>query len=125
MGAGSSPAAAARPSPFASKGFSAHKPSNEDAARRYANGRPGFMMNIYFMVTWIGMALAEVDLPTARHCVATDPEECIVFTVTAGPGKGCTVHLGGSGPETAFVGNVNQKITAAVEAAQRDKRQPS
>ena len=81
-----------------------------------------FMMNIYFMVSWIGMALAEVDLPTARHCVATDPEEAIVFTVTAGPGKGCTVHLGGTGPESAFVGNVDQKITAAVEAAQRDKK---
>ncbi len=124
MDAGPAPMASARSSPFAAKGLSSHKTTAEDA--RF-DVTPMvdlvFMMNIYFMVTWIGMALAEVDLPSARHCVPTDPEDAIVFTVTAGPGKGCTVYLGGTGPENALTGSeVDQKITSAVEAAQRDKK---
>jgi biopolymer transport protein ExbD len=122
MDAGPAPATSARRSPFTSKGLSSHKTSAEDA--RF-DVTPMvdlvFMMNIYFMVSWIGMALAEVDLPTARHCVATNQDDAVIFTVTAGPGKGSTIHLGGAGPENALTGGeVDQRITAAVEAAQRD-----
>lgn len=42
-----------------------------------------FMMNIFFLVTWVGAALAEIDLPTARHCVPADLEACITVTVVA------------------------------------------
>lgn len=42
-----------------------------------------FMMNIFFLVTWVGAALAEIDLPTARHCVPADPEACVTVTVLA------------------------------------------
>jgi biopolymer transport protein ExbD len=40
-----------------------------------------FMMNIFFLVTWVGAALKEIDLPTARHCVPADPEACVTVTV--------------------------------------------
>jgi biopolymer transport protein ExbD len=122
MDAGPAPAATARPSPFSSKGLGSHKLNPEDA--RF-DVTPMvdlvFMMNIFFMVSWISMALAEVDLPSARHCTATNQDDAITFTVTAGPGKGCTVHLGGAGPENAIIGGeADQRITAAVEAAQRE-----
>jgi len=122
MDAGPAPAASARPSPFSSKGLGSHKTTAEDA--RF-DVTPMvdlvFMMNIFFMVSWISMALAEVDLPTARHCVATNPDEAIIFTVTAGPGKSCTVHVGSASPENALTGgDVDQRITAAVENAARD-----
>ncbi|MCY2993539.1 MAG: biopolymer transporter ExbD [Planctomycetota bacterium] len=42
-----------------------------------------FMMNIFFLVTWVGAALAEIDLPTARHCIPADPEACVTVTVLA------------------------------------------
>jgi biopolymer transport protein ExbD len=43
-----------------------------------------FMMNIYFLVSWIMAALAEVDLPAARHCVAAIADSAVVITITAG-----------------------------------------
>ncbi len=124
MDAGPAPTTSARPSPFAAKGLSSHKTSAEDA--RF-DVTPMvdlvFMMNIFFIFGWITMAMAEVDLPAARHCVPTDPEDTIIFTVTAGPGKGSTVYLGGVKPENAMTGpEADQRITAAVEAAQRDKK---
>lgn len=43
-----------------------------------------FMMNIFFLVTTVGAALSQMDLPTARHCVAADLESCVVISVMSG-----------------------------------------
>ncbi|HMP05918.1 MAG TPA: biopolymer transporter ExbD [Lacipirellulaceae bacterium] len=40
-----------------------------------------FMMNIYFMVTFITLALAEINLPQATHCQPLDGDDAVVFTV--------------------------------------------
>jgi biopolymer transport protein ExbD len=53
-----------------------------------------FMMNIFFLVTWVTATLAEVDLPAARHCTAADPETSVIFTVVAGENRKATVYLG-------------------------------
>lgn len=43
-----------------------------------------FMMNIYFLVTFIGRTMEEINLPTAMHCAPLDGEVATVITVTAG-----------------------------------------
>lgn len=58
-----------------------------------------FMMNIYFLVTFIGVALGEIDLPTAQHSTALDAETAVVVTVLGGvDGRSIRVYLG-DGPE--------------------------
>jgi biopolymer transport protein ExbD len=78
-----------------------------------------FMMNIFFLVTWVDMALAEIDLPTARHCAAADKEDSVVLTIMKGP----LVYLGDAraGGELS-PGEVDQRVGAAVEDAVRDGR---
>jgi len=44
-----------------------------------------FMMNIYFLVTFIGATMEEINLPTAMHCAPLDGEVATVITVVAGP----------------------------------------
>jgi biopolymer transport protein ExbD len=58
-----------------------------------------FMMNIYFLVTFITVALGELNLPSADHVSALDAETATVFTLTRSPdGKGVTLFVG-SGEE--------------------------
>jgi biopolymer transport protein ExbD len=44
-----------------------------------------FMMNIYFLVTFITVALGEINLPAASHAAALDRDKATVITVLAGP----------------------------------------
>jgi biopolymer transport protein ExbD len=69
-----------------------------------------FMMNIFFLVTWIAAALAEVDLPAARHCVAVDPDTATIVTVT----------INESGATAVYLGDVQRG--AEIEAAQIEAR---
>ena len=43
-----------------------------------------FMMNIYFLVTFVTAALGEINLPAANHAVALDGDKATVITVLAG-----------------------------------------
>jgi biopolymer transport protein ExbD len=75
-----------------------------------------FMMNIFFMVTWVTAALAEIDLPTAQHCVAADTENSVIVTLmdTDDP-KGPAVYLGDI--ETGEQLTERSKIEARVRSA--------
>jgi biopolymer transport protein ExbD len=42
-----------------------------------------FMMNIYFLVTTITAALADINLPSAQHCMPADREASVVVTILA------------------------------------------
>lgn len=53
-----------------------------------------FMMNIFFLVTWITATLAEVDLPAASHCTAADPDTSVIFTVVAGEDRKAIIYQG-------------------------------
>src|SRR5947208_11997619 len=44
-----------------------------------------FMMNIYFLVTFITVALGEINLPAAAHAAPLDRDTATVVTVLAGP----------------------------------------
>ena len=86
MDAGPSPVSNAPPSPFEENVLVPAKPLVDDARFDVtAMVDLVFMMNIFFLVTWVEMALAEIDLPTARHCAAADKEESVVLTITKGP----------------------------------------
>jgi hypothetical protein len=54
-----------------------------------------FMMNIFFLVTFVTAALSEINLPTANHAVPLDGDKAIAITVLAGPDwKTVVVYLG-------------------------------
>jgi biopolymer transport protein ExbD len=54
-----------------------------------------FMMNIYFLVTFVTVALSEVNLPAASHVSALNKDTAVIITVTRSPdGKGSLVYLG-------------------------------
>lgn len=80
-----------------------------------------FMMNIFFLVSWIGAALAEIDLPAARHCTAADGDTSVIVTMTDNAGQTPSVYLGDARPGSELnPSRVEEEITAAAEAGQRE-----
>ena len=54
-----------------------------------------FMMNIYFLVTFVTVALGEMNLPSADHVSPLDAETAVVFTVVRSrDGESVNVYLG-------------------------------
>jgi biopolymer transport protein ExbD len=84
-----------------------------------------FMMNIYFLVTFITIALGELDLPTANHASALDAEVATIITMTVGSdGLSAVVFLGDGDKGEAIhdPAEQQQRIAAAVEEAVREAR---
>jgi biopolymer transport protein ExbD len=79
-----------------------------------------FMMNIYFLVTFVTAALGEINLPAANHAVPLDGDKATVITVLAGPDwKTVFVYLGDGKKGTPIVEPDDQatQVASAVEAA--------
>jgi biopolymer transport protein ExbD len=77
-----------------------------------------FMMNIYFLVTFVTVAMGELSLPTARHVSALDADSAVIFTVTRSlDGKSITVYIGDGdkGEPIADVTKQEKRIQEAVE----------
>jgi len=76
-----------------------------------------FMMNIYFMVTALVSAMAEIDLAQAAHCTPADTDGAVIINVMAGGGeRGPQVTLGeGSGAKPIAAAEQEKAIQAAVE----------
>lgn len=78
-----------------------------------------FMMNIFFLVTTVGAALAEMDLPVARHVVAADLDAAVVLSITLDPnGNGTFLYIG-DGATGDPIANPEEQVKAvrtAVEA---------
>src|SRR5438477_962369 len=77
-----------------------------------------FMMNIYFLVTFITVALGEINLPAAAHAAPLDRDKATVITVLAGPDwKTVFVYLGDGkkGPPIAEPDDQVTQITNSVE----------
>jgi biopolymer transport protein ExbD len=76
-----------------------------------------FMMNIYFLVTFVTVA-AGLNLPAAKHCTALDGETAVIFTVTRSlDGKSAVVYIG-DGMETEPIKDAaeqEKRIHEAVE----------
>jgi biopolymer transport protein ExbD len=78
-----------------------------------------FMMNIFFLVTWVGANLAQPDLPAAKSSVPTEVEKSTVITVVAGGEyQGPTVYIGdvGEGPPLTDLEDAEKQVRAAAEA---------
>jgi biopolymer transport protein ExbD len=57
-----------------------------------------FMMNIFFLVTTVTAALAEIDLPSAKHCAPADRDNAVLITIMASPDQGTgRVYIGDAG----------------------------
>lgn len=123
MDAGPAPApASATPSPLGDNVLVPRRPIVDDARFDVtAMVDLVFMMNIYFLVVWITAALAEIDLPAARHCTAAASDNSVVVTMTDNPGQTPSVYLGDAQPGGELSGSkVEEAIAAAAEAGQRE-----
>jgi biopolymer transport protein ExbD len=82
-----------------------------------------FLMNLYFLVTFITVALAEVNLPTAAHCEPLNSDEAVVLTVLGSlDGSSVSVTVG-EGDEAVPIGETSEqaeRIAAAVEQGVAD-----
>jgi biopolymer transport protein ExbD len=76
-----------------------------------------FMMNIYFLVTFVTVAMTEIDLPAATHAAPLDGDSAVVLTVTGGSGSPVVVFLGDtqSGEPLRDAESQETRIRAAVE----------
>jgi biopolymer transport protein ExbD len=78
-----------------------------------------FLMNLYFLVTFITVALAEINLPAANHVEPLVSDTAVIFTVLGTlDGKGVTVSVG-EGDEAVLIPDAEDqgaKIADAVEA---------
>src|SRR5437763_17075490 len=80
-----------------------------------------FMMNIYFLVTFITVALGELNLPAARHVSALDADSAVILTLTRTlDGKSATLFLG-SGDKGEPIADVAQQEQRVQEAAEQGK----
>ncbi|HEY4261396.1 MAG TPA: biopolymer transporter ExbD [Schlesneria sp.] len=83
-----------------------------------------FMMNIFFLVTTITAALADIDLPTARNCIPADRESSVVITVlAAGEGKAAGVYIGDdtTGPPITEPEVQRREVLRAIEEGVRKR----
>jgi biopolymer transport protein ExbD len=86
-----------------------------------------FMMNIFFMVTWITAALAEIDLPTAQHCTAADMEASVIVTlINRSNAKGPLVYLGDpqTGQQLSGPAEGESRIREAAQAGMAEGKDP-
>ena len=77
-----------------------------------------FMMNIYFLVTFVTVAMGELNLPAAAHVTALDVESAVILTLTRSlDGKSASLYLG-DGPKGEAItdpAQQEQRVQAAVE----------
>lgn len=77
-----------------------------------------FMMNIYFLVTFVTVALAEVDLPAATHVAPLDGDACVLITLVAsGDGQPAAIYIGDreKGERIGNRDQIEDRVRAAVE----------
>ncbi len=77
-----------------------------------------FMMNIYFLVTFITVAMGEMNLPSADHASPLDADTAVIFSLTRSlDGESVTLFVG-DGDESEPIedhAQQEQKVEAAIE----------
>lgn len=84
-----------------------------------------FMMNIFFLVTTVGATMAELDLPTARHCSPADRDSSVVVMIKATRDRGpaiVTVDDGGSSEPLIDPVAEERRVRSAIEAGVRARK---
>jgi biopolymer transport protein ExbD len=76
-----------------------------------------FMMNIYFLVTFVTVALAEVDLPAATHVAPLDGDSSVVITIVGDGDQAATIYIGDreKGERIGNRDQIAERVRAAVE----------
>src|SRR5690349_9344563 len=67
-----------------------------------------FMLNIFFLVTTVVAAIAEMDLPVVRHAIATEPGSTIVVALVQRDAD-AVLYLGENGEGEGIVDPDEQK----------------
>ena len=83
-----------------------------------------FMLNIFFLVTTVTAALAEMDLPVVRHCVATDADTAVMISLVLEGRDAAVVYIGET-PEGDGISDPDEQareVREAVEAGLRDDK---
>jgi biopolymer transport protein ExbD len=80
-----------------------------------------FMLNIFFLVTTVAVAMAEMDLPVVRHCIPTDGDTAVVVSLRSANNSETTVHLGDDADAPAIL-DPDEQIARVREAAQEGMR---
>lgn len=84
-----------------------------------------FMMNIYFLITFVTVAVGQISLPAARHVSALDPDTAVILTVTRSlDGKSIAVYIG-DGQKTEPITDTAQqekRVREAVEQGKAEKK---
>ena len=82
-----------------------------------------FMMNIFFLVTTVTAALAEVNLPAARHCAPADRDNSVIITLLAASDRGpAIVSVEDSKADLTDIDAQERAIREAVEVGVRANR---
>jgi biopolymer transport protein ExbD len=82
-----------------------------------------FMMNIYFLVTFITVAMGELKLPSADHASPLDADKAIILSLVRSlDGESVTVYVGDGTKGEALndPAQQEQRITAAIEEGVAD-----
>jgi biopolymer transport protein ExbD len=106
------------PTPLHGSGLLARKVHSEGDARVDMTAMVDlvFMMNIFFLVTTLVTAMAEVNLPAAKHVVAADMQSAVVITVVADGDERVRVYLGdGTKGAPLAEEDRDERIRAAVQ----------
>lgn len=83
------------------------------------------LMNIYFLVSWVMAMASEVDLPSAKKCVAGDPETSVMIIVKKGDDdRGSKVIIGEDADGEVLTDRavILQKVTDAVKAGAKEAK---
>jgi biopolymer transport protein ExbD len=84
-----------------------------------------FMLNIFFLVTTVTAALAEMDLPVVKHVIPTDADTAVFLTVVEGDRNAAVLYLGDTPDGEGFTDPEEQsrQVKEAVQNGLReDKR---
>ena len=77
-----------------------------------------FMMNIYFLVTFITVAMGEMSLPSAEHATALNADTAVILSLVRSlDGESVTVYLGDGdkGEPLNDAAQQDERIQAAIE----------
>src|ERR1700759_2141795 len=67
-----------------------------------------FMMNIYFLVTFVAVSMGQLNLPAATHVAPLDGDTAVIFTLARSlDGKSVTLYVG-DGMKTAPITDVSE-----------------
>jgi biopolymer transport protein ExbD len=68
-----------------------------------------FMMNIYFLVTFVAVSMGQLNLPSASHVAPLDADTAVIFTLTrSADGKSVNLYLG-DGVKTEAITDATQQ----------------